>query len=157
MNDSARIGQEKSYLLWGFGGGLLDSLISFPYKILVGQRQLPEYLFVSPQEGYLVLGSFLALAIIIGPFLEELIFRFFLYRKIKEKFNKPLAYIISTGLFVIGHKWTEQGTLLLLIMSSLLFTYVYDKTNSLKAAFIAHSFGNLTWFATIYIWKINFT
>ena len=79
---------------------------------------------------------------IIGPILEELLYRGIVYNKLKE-FNKPMVSIILTSLlFAIFH-----DNLLNAIYAfgvSFMFIYLYEKYKTLKAPIIMHMSLNIT-------------
>lgn len=79
---------------------------------------------------------------IIGPILEELLFRGIVYNKLKE-FNKvSTAMIISTIIFSLMH-FSLIDSIYTLFMGHLL-VYVYEKYKNLKYSMIVHIFSNVS-------------
>lgn len=77
---------------------------------------------------------------IIGPILEEVLFRGIVYNKLKEFNSTKKAMIISTIIFVFFHTRFIDSLYTLLI--GYLFTYIYEKTNNLKYPLIMHMSAN---------------
>lgn len=85
--------------------------------------------------------------IIIGPIIEEFIFRFLPYRFIK---NKTLYIIISAFVFVALHVINDPNPLYYIwfyMMRPLYYGYRYHKTNDILVTISMHSLNNL--FATL--------
>ncbi|MFZ3136060.1 MAG: type II CAAX endopeptidase family protein [Thermodesulfovibrionales bacterium] len=125
---------------------------SFPYFIWLGHLEtIPkEYnLFVSFSliENFF----FLSYLCLLGPIIEEIFYRGFLYRIIRDKYAVFWGLIVSTGLFYLAHgidNWT-------IIISSLIFTYVYEKSGNIWNNIIVHSLTNILWFIFLY-WGIKY-
>ena len=75
---------------------------------------------------------------IIGPVVEELLFRAFLYRAWAERFGWFAGMIFSATLFGLLHP-----NFLPSFMGGVLFVCVYRRTGSLWAAIVVHAVGNL--------------
>jgi len=95
--------------------------------------------------------------VIIAPIVEEIIFRFAIFKPLSVK-NKPIAYILSSFLFgflhistslIFMHNFNELYTLPLYIGSGLVLAYVYDKTDKLAAPILVHMLNNYMGFALI--------
>lgn len=83
------------------------------------------------------------LCIIIGPMLEEFIFRFLPYRFIK---NKVLYVVISTVIFATMHVIGDPNALYyvwLYMIRSSYYAYRYHKTHDIWVSISMHSFNNL--------------
>lgn len=91
---------------------------------------------------------------IIGPILEELLFRGIVYNKLKE-FNKPMKSIILTSIiFSIFH--FDLLNIILAFSVSFIFIYLYEKYKSIKYPIIMHIVLNITSIVFIrYIIRIN--
>lgn len=136
--------QSRTTIKWGLVAGIIISVIEFPYKIFVTTGKLPDvyYIYLKIFKDNYVF-SVLSITILI-PFFEELIFRGWLYRFFR-KYNLLLGYVVSTFLFVLLHN-IDSGAFLCAI-SSLILTFIYEKTKSLGASIIAHIMWNTTWYA----------
>ena len=78
---------------------------------------------------------------ILGPVLEEIIFRTIIYRKLKEGFSVKTSIFMVSLLFGIFHFNVIQGIYAFLF--SLVITYIYEKKDNFLIAIIIHCFGNL--------------
>jgi membrane protease YdiL (CAAX protease family) len=94
---------------------------------------------------------FIILAVIVAPLIEELIFRYYLYKKL-EKTNFLLALVVSTFLFsiihiipsfVTGTFFTDIATLPAYLLPSLVFAVAYYQTGKLAVPIFAHFAFNL--------------
>lgn len=79
---------------------------------------------------------------ILGPILEELIFRGFVYNKLKE-FNKPMNSIILTSL-IFGIIHFDIINAIYAFGVSFILIYLYEKYKTLKAPILMHISLNIT-------------
>lgn len=93
---------------------------------------------------------YFAVILLITPVIEEIIFRFHIYFVIKDGYGKAIAYLVSNALFVMFHS-LNSGDLLNIVLQGIIYTLVYDKTNSIKSSIIIHAFNNCMWFAIVYM------
>ena len=77
---------------------------------------------------------------IIGPIIEELCFRFFMYGSLKKVFGFRPACIITSIVFGLTHGNLAQFMYAFLL--SLIFIFVYEKYKSIAAPIIAHISAN---------------
>jgi membrane protease YdiL (CAAX protease family) len=84
---------------------------------------------------------------LIGPIIEELFTRGFVYRILKNKYSILWAVVISSVVFQILHGFSIDTLLnLRILLVSLIFTYVYEKTGIVWSSIITHSLNNVFWF-----------
>lgn len=141
----------KKLLFAGFGGGVILSAINFPYKTIFEKQEITAKLFIDIETGKIYTIILLLFTVVITPVVEELFLRAGVYRILKNKFNTNWGYIVTALLFAIMHKPSiPQATKF--ILSSLILTYIYEKTNSVETSIIAHSMWNMSFFAAIYIY-----
>src|SRR5699024_10132028 len=69
---------------------------------------------------------FIVSAAILGPILEEIIFRKILFGYLNEKFNVWIAAFVSSLIFGLVHM--EMQTLIVYMVMGLVFAYIYWKT-----------------------------
>lgn len=81
---------------------------------------------------------YLVLVPIIGPIIEEVIFRGFLYRALAARWGWIVAMILTSALFGLYHKHFYAA-----FISSIVFVCVMRRTGSLWSAIVVHGFGNL--------------
>lgn len=77
------------------------------------------------------------IAFILGPFIEEIVYRGILYSPFRKKYGPMKAIIISSIFFTIIH------FVLPTFIFSLLLGFLYEKTESLISTIVAHSIYNL--------------
>ena len=86
-------------------------------------------------RGYLVF-----FAVVLAPVAEEFIFRGVLFPFVKQLGWPKLAWLGVSFLFALIH--INAPTLLPLFVLALMFTWLYEKTDCLLAAIVAHSLFN---------------
>lgn len=79
---------------------------------------------------------------ILGPIIEELIFRGIIYNELKSKYSNMKSILITTIFFAIIHINIIQILYALIIGFILIF--VYEKYNNIKAPIILHMASNIT-------------
>lgn len=89
---------------------------------------------------------------VLGPVLEEIVFRGIIYNKLKKSFSSKYSVIIVSLLFSLFHLNLIQG--IYVFFFSLVITYYYDKTNNFLVPVLIHVFGNLA-VSFIYPYLIN--
>lgn len=87
---------------------------------------------------------------IIGPILEELVFRGILYNKLK-KFNKPMKSIIITSIIFSLFHFNSIINLIYAFMMSFIFIYVNEKYKTIKSSILLHITANTTIILFMYI------
>ena len=80
-------------------------------------------------------------AAIIGPFVEELFFRGFMYNAFKKKAGIFWATLVTAGLFAALH--TNAAGFLPILVLGILLTYLYEKTGTLVSSITVHITHNL--------------
>lgn len=76
---------------------------------------------------------------IVGPVIEEVFFRRFLFVALRKKMNFTPALFISSAFFMAVHPDIALGAI-----GGIYFGYVYEKGKSLPANILIHSMTNLT-------------
>lgn len=77
--------------------------------------------------------------VLIGPLLEELVFRGFLYGPIRRRVGSTIAIVLTAFLFMLGHGQLAQST----FVFGLFFAYLYESTQSLVPSVLFHVLLNL--------------
>lgn len=93
-------------------------------------------------------GLFLINACILAPIAEELLSRGFFYRIIRNRYNIFWGALISTSLFYLLHGFGPFNPNIILV--SLVFTYVYEKSGNIWGNIITHSLNNILWFILVF-------
>ena len=141
----------KKLLIAGFGGGVIVSAINFPYKTIFEKQEITAKLFIDIDTGKIYVITLLLFTVVIAPVVEELFLRAGIYRIIKNKFDATWGYIVTALIFSIMHTPSIPQAIKF-ILSSLILTYIYEKTNSVETSILAHSLWNMTFFASIYFY-----
>ena len=104
-------------------------------------------------ESTLGITGFLILGLIVGPVMEEIIFRGYLQSSLAKRMPHWIAILITSVVFMLGH-----GPMILWPMYfvySLAWGWIYMYTKSLKTAIILHMLSNLFYtFVVIFDWNI---
>ena len=80
---------------------------------------------------------------IIGPILEELLFRGVVYNKLKE-FFKPMQAIIGCSIIFALFHISNGLNVLYAFMMSFILIYLYEKYKNIKAPMLLHLTANAT-------------
>jgi membrane protease YdiL (CAAX protease family) len=80
-----------------------------------------------------------AVAIVVAPLAEELLFRGFLYPALRKRLGAPLAVCVSAGLFALMHPPVDMPAILVLGCALAL---AYERAGSLYASIAAHALNN---------------
>ena len=78
---------------------------------------------------------------VIGPILEELVFRGIIYNNLKKSFSIKNALLILSLMFAVYHFNLVQG--LYAFLFSIIITYYYEKTDNFLVPMFIHIVGNL--------------
>lgn len=79
---------------------------------------------------------------VLGPIIEEFIFRGIIYNKLKKVFSIKFSIVLESILFAIYHLNLIQGIYALLF--GIIITYIYEKRQNIMAPILVHCIGNLT-------------
>lgn len=139
---------------FALGGVALAILIQFAPPLLPSTREFPLLkLFDSPVAGYTIA----AFAILIAPFMEELIFRGLLFAFFERLAGAPMAVIGTAALFAALHVsqyWGAWNHVALITLVGVCFSVVRGGTGSVTPGFILHTAYNATLMAGLY-WQTD--
>jgi hypothetical protein len=132
------------------GAGLLGALAMYAVAIGLANaeyaftHQKPEEtavaLFTSTHDP-LLLAAFTLLAGVAAPFVEEFVYRGFLFNALLRYLPVWAAAVVSGALFGISHG--SPSAALPLAGSGIVLAYVYHRTGSLTASMVTHATFNL--------------
>lgn len=90
------------------------------------------------------LGISILFECLIGPFLEEIIYRGLIYNILAMRLAPWLALLVSSAIFALGH-WPrfEAKRFPLFLLYALAYGYLFQITGTLVAPFVAHLVFNL--------------
>lgn len=112
--------------------------------------------FNNPSGALQLAMAFISL-VVLPPIAEETVFRGFMYTGLRSKLTFPIAAIITSVLFAIGHLQIGQGTPLLWVAGidtfvlSMVLCYIREKTGSIWPTLGIHMVKNLIAFVFLYI------
>ncbi len=78
--------------------------------------------------------------IVVGPITEEILFRGYIYPTFRRKTGIVWAMIFSSACFIIFHK--SETLWFNAFVIGIILCFIYEKSGSLVAAIMAHSFSN---------------
>jgi membrane protease YdiL (CAAX protease family) len=88
-----------------------------------------------------LLALMIALALVVAPVSEELVFRAGLFRFLRSRAPRWVAFTVSAGLFAALHgNWVSS---LPLFVVGLVFAAAYERTGRVAVPMLAHAFFNL--------------
>lgn len=104
------------------------------------ERQELVDLFVGAKSPVL-LGFMVLLALVIAPISEELVFRAGVFRFLRTRMPRGVAFVASAGLFALFHfNWVSFLPLFIL---GVLFAAAYERTGRVAVPMLAHALFNL--------------
>ncbi len=137
------IGNVSVYLFAIFFLKVLDFPQVFE-TLIVRQRQAMEgsvglLALVEAEWGAAFLWIPVVYLVLVGPILEELVFRGLLYGPMRRQVGPVFAALMTAFLFMLGHGQIAQST----FVFGLLFAYLYESTQSLVPSILFHVLINL--------------
>ena len=146
----AHFGFDRKNIRNTFMGGILGYifliLLNFPYKIFLTEDNILKGQFIEAQQGMHFVVLFLIIGVIMIPVVEELFYRAFLFRLVRNEFGVVSGYVVSTGFFALGHMFSKLS-----IINSLIFCYIYEKTGRIGTSIIGHTLLNFVWYTALYV------
>lgn len=122
---------------------LTVSMLAGVYVELTGyvnEQQVAEWVGESQNMGPLVVGLLVLAIVVVGPAVEELIFRGYLQSALSEMMPAWAAVLVSALVFGAFH--LELGAFPLLVMVGAAFGAVYQITGTLWPAILMHMVSN---------------
>lgn len=89
----------------------------------------------------LALGLIVGMALVVGPMAEELVFRAGIFRYLRTRSPRWVAFAVSAGLFALLH--ANWASFLPLFILGLILAFAYERTGRLTVPILAHAFFNL--------------
>ena len=140
-----------SAIVWcAMGGAVLAILIQFVPPLLPSSREFPlERLFNSPTSAYAIA----AFAILLAPFMEELIFRGLLFAFLEQLTGVAMAVVGTALLFAALHVsqyWGAWNHVVLIGLVGFCFSLVRGLSGSVMPSYILHVAYNATLIAGLF-------
>lgn len=97
--------------------------------------------FIQSKGGVLEMSGFLLLALVVGPVMEEVVFRGYLQSSLAKKMPLWVAIFITSVVFTIGHSPMLLWPMYFLYSAT--WGWIFIRTGSLKMAVLIHMLSNL--------------
>lgn len=131
-------------------GTIISLIVNFPYNAWSG-----NYIHINEAYSYFIKFGFLKkiwfilLLCVIGPTFEEILFRGFFYRLIRDISGVYWGAFISSVIFLLFHS-LKFGNITLIVVT-LVCLYVYEKTGSILTSIVVHALNNTFWLVFTHI------
>ena len=125
------------------GLGVLTVGLDFLARFLPMPKSTPfDQMFARPSDAYLIA----IFAVTLGPLMEELFFRGFLYPVLRRRTGQFLAILLTALPFGLMHyvQYRSWGAVLVITLVGVVLTLVRAVTNSVAASFLVHVGYNAT-------------
>jgi uncharacterized protein len=145
-------------LMFGLAGALNSGVVTFLITLPVltavsllwqGLLKLCHYP-VKPQDSIELLrhtdsialrGTLVAVAVLIAPISEELLFRVGIFRYVRTRLPRWVALLLPAVLFALLH--LDVGSFVPLMALAVIFSLAYERTGNLGTTMVAHALFNL--------------
>jgi membrane protease YdiL (CAAX protease family) len=134
------------YAIIGLSIIVLSLFIRYYYT---DQNQVIKITNVQYESSIIAELIYLLSACIIIPICEEILFRYYYYGTLKYRYGLIVGVIVSNLLFIGVHVYHPHP--LAIVFQGLLYTYLYEKSNSIWTSIIVHSSNNIMWHFVTYI------
>jgi membrane protease YdiL (CAAX protease family) len=150
--------RDVKYIVGGFftafGGLIVISLLLTVFSVQAAENSAGQTALQNPGIiPYLAVLQFL----LVGPG-EELLFRGVIQGRLREYFDAWPAILLTTLMFAPAHLLALSGgatavlaTIGILFVPSIIFGYLYEKTNNIVVPALAHGLYNATLFGLTYL------
>lgn len=145
-----RLGRHRPRNWMAAGAGLALAAQLYFY-ISPTENDLPiEELFSSPGAGY----ALAVFGILVAPFVEEVVFRGFVYPVFERKWGLAAAVLLTATLFAVIHAsqlWGGWEEIAAIFVVGVAFSYARGKTGSLAPSYLMHVGYNTALFVSLYL------
>ena len=125
------------FLAWIYRSVILPSI---GYEGIIGGGS-KVFSFVQTNGGTLEMSGFLLLALLVGPIMEEVVFRGYLQSSLAKKIPAWAAILITSIVFTLGHSPMILWPMYFLYSAT--WGWIFLRTGSLKMAILIHVLSNL--------------
>lgn len=129
-------------LVWSLRVFLLGPLSFIPF-FQQGLDLLQHTLSFSRTWEYIIFGF---TVVVIAPFVEEIVFRGFVYRIIRSRYSFIISLFLSAGIFGMIHGLTIPLYALNAFLIGIPLAWVYEKSGSLIPGIVMHMTNNALFF-----------
>ena len=136
---------------WLAGGAALALVAQLYFFASPSEKELPiERLFSNPGAGYVLM----AFGILVAPFVEELVFRGFIYPVFEKRWGLWAAVLLTALLFAVIHAsqlWGGWKEIAAIFVVGAAFSYTRGRTGSLVPSYLLHLGYNTALFVTMFL------
>lgn len=125
------------FLAWIYRSEILPA---FGHEGIIGGGS-KMFSYIQTNGGALEMSGFLLLAILVGPIMEEVVFRGYLQSSLAKKIPAWAAILITSLVFTIGHNPMILWPMYFLYSAT--WGWILLRTGSLKMAILIHILSNL--------------
>jgi membrane protease YdiL (CAAX protease family) len=136
--ETGRIPRAMAYLGLIAAGMLLSMLVQFASSISRPKTKLPIEVFFQDRRSAFIL---MAVSVVFAPFLEETVFRGYIYPALARAFGIAASVIVTGTLFGLMHApqlWGGWAQIALLVFVGILFTYARAATRTVVTSYLLH-------------------
>lgn len=114
--------------------------------VLIAGVSVVQTLVSLPVSGSIAVGIYASyiLMILVGPAVEELLFRGVLWHAIRSQVGVMPTLLLTSSVFTIGHGWERMADYPFLFVGGIAFGTLREITGSLGPSLLAHTITNLT-------------
>ena len=131
------------------------SILYIQYYFRTEHSQLPEMFTCLYGYNTFEIVIYLILGCIVIPVNEELLFRYYFYNIVKNKYGICLGAIVSIFLFTAVHAFQSSVNISNILLQGIVYTHVYEKSKSVFSSIGAHVFNNSMWFFMTYLLTLH--
>lgn len=121
---------------YGFIAGIIILCIDLS-SYVIGTTDTPADYDIFVNYTVLWKSLFILNLVVLAPVVEEILFRGFFYRILRDRYDIFWGGLISILLFAAVHNFEASS-----FLHGLIFTYVYEKSGSVWGSMIAHALNN---------------
>lgn len=148
--------QHLGWIAGGYVLALASAAVGGIVALALGLEPAANELGVLAADRPELIGLLIALSIlVVGPG-EELLFRGAIQGRLREAFGPAWAIVLASAIFALAHVLALSGTLsgrvttiAVLLLPSLVFGFLYERTRSLVIPALVHGLYNATLFAAV--------
>lgn len=140
----------KNIFYHGILYGIICVILYFPYHIYKYGYENQAYSVVDIDYPSITIIIFLISEVLIVPVVEEIFYRWCIYRILRAKFDVYYGILITSFLFSVVHIPQSLALFLKIFVVSIIFTYAFEKTKMIGTSIISHIILNFSWYSVVY-------
>jgi membrane protease YdiL (CAAX protease family) len=137
----------KNLLLYMALGIIVCVIANYPYSIINKLHDKPNEYIIFMKYGTFAKAYFIFSLVILGPIIEEIFYRLYIYSMLKEEMSIAYSTVISAALYMLMHGKIQ---IVYLFIPGVVYALVYEKTKTIWSSVVVHGLNNLVWFSLVY-------